>query len=131
VKISREAAEDVVIQGVHIPKGASVLISPAAFHHNPAIWGEDCDEFKPDRWNKLATSGGDHTFAAFSMGPRVCIGKAMAMIDFKVVMMELLRRFDFHLQGPNNLKFSELKLYNPSEILRPKGGLKVHVTKHV
>ena len=45
----REAVEDVVIQGVHIPKGTTVVMYPAVIQHNPVIWGEDCDEFNPDR----------------------------------------------------------------------------------
>ncbi len=49
VSVTREAIEDVVIQGVRIPKGTTVLMYPAVMHRNPEIWGENSDGFDPDR----------------------------------------------------------------------------------
>jgi cytochrome P450 len=96
VNIAREAVEDVVVQGVVIPKGTTVLIQPAVVQHNPTIWGPDCDEFRPDRWDRLKGEAADPwAFATFSLGPRVCIGKAMTMLEFKIILVELVCRFDF------------------------------------
>jgi cytochrome P450 len=129
VNIAREAVEDVVVQGVVIPKGTTVLIQPAVVQHNPTIWGPDCDEFRPDRWDRLKGEAADPwAFATFSLGPRVCIGKAMTMLEFKIILVELVCRFDFEglVAGA---KLSEIKLINPSPLLRPEGGLKVRVKR--
>ncbi|KAK0641982.1 cytochrome P450 [Cercophora newfieldiana] len=128
INIAREAAEDVVIQGTLLPKGTTVVMQPAIIHRNPTIWGADCDEFKPDRWDKLEGEAADAwAFMAFSQGPRVCIGKAMFMLEFKIILMELVSNFDFEALG--TAKMEDIKLINPSALLRPEGGLRVRARR--
>ncbi|GAB1316901.1 Cytochrome P450 monooxygenase FUM15 [Madurella fahalii] len=128
INVAREAIDDVVIQGVTIPKGTTVLMQPAIIQHNPTIWGADCDEFKPDRWNRLKGEAADPwAFAAFSHGPRVCIGKTLSMLEFKIILVELVSTFEF--EAIDNIKASEIKLINPSPMLRPDGGITVRVKR--
>ncbi|KAK0726090.1 cytochrome p450 monooxygenase [Lasiosphaeris hirsuta] len=132
INVAREAIHDVVVQGVLIPKGTTVLMQPAIIHKNPTIWGADCDEFRPDRWDSL-TPGSEAAdpwaFAAFSHGPRICIGRAFSMLEFKVLLIELVSRFRFDGLGRNGRMAHEIKLVNPSPMLRPDGGLKVRVER--
>ncbi|KAK0619145.1 cytochrome P450 [Immersiella caudata] len=131
VNVAREAAEDVVIQGVAIPKGTTIMMQPAILQRNPTIWGPDCNEFKPDRWDRLEGQATDPwAFAAFSSGPRVCIGKAMTMLEFKIILMELVEGFDMEAVGAVK-NMSEIKLINPSPLLRPEGGIKVRVRRRI
>jgi cytochrome P450 len=124
----REAAEDVVVQGVSIPKGATILLYPAIVQHNPVIWGPDRDEFNPDRWDRLEGEAADpQAFAAFGQGPRVCVGKIMSLIEFKIIMIELVSKFEF--EALENIETEAIELVNPSPLLRPKGGLKVRVKR--
>lgn len=61
-------------------KGERVIISIYGAQRNPASFGEDAAEFKPERWEHLSinTPG----FLAFSMGPRLCSGsKAFPRCD--------------------------------------------------
>jgi len=126
VSVPREASEDVVIQGIRIPKGTTVIMHPAVIHHNPAIWGDDCDDFDPDRWDRLEGETADpYSFAAFSIGPRMCIGRVMAVIEFKVILIGILTKFEFEAVGSGG----EPELMNPSPLLRPMGGLKVRVKR--
>ena len=128
VNIARQASEDVIVQGVRIPKGTTVVMQPAVIQHNPTIWGPDCDEFKPDRWDHLEGEASDPwAFAAFSHGPRVCIGKAMSILEFKIILIELVSRFEF--ESLDDRKASEMRLVNPSPMLRPDRGLKVRVRR--
>lgn len=127
ISAPREAVEDVVIQGVRIPKGTTVVMYPAVIHQNPTIWGDDCGEFNPDRWDRLEGQAADpHAFAAFMQGPRMCIGKVMTVIEFKAIIIEMLSKFDFEA-----VSTGKLELVNPSPLLRPKGGLKVKVKRYV
>ena len=130
INIAREAAEDVVIQGVLLPKGTTIVMQPAIVQLNPTIWGPDCDEFNPNRWDHLEGEAADSgAFMAFSQGPRVCIGKAMTMLEFKVILMELVTSFDFEAVGDTVVKMKDIKLINPSALLRPEGGLRVRVRR--
>ncbi|KAL2019390.1 hypothetical protein VTK56DRAFT_9681 [Thermocarpiscus australiensis] len=131
VNVAREAAEDVVVQGVVLPKGTTVLIQPAMVNRNPTVWGADCDEFRPDRWDRLEGEAADPwAFATFALGPRVCIGKAMTMLEFKIILVELVSKFDIEGVVPH-AKVGNIKYINPSPLLRPEGGLRVRVKKRV
>jgi cytochrome P450 len=129
VNVVREAAEDVVVQGVVLPRGTTVLMLPAVINHNPAIWGADCDAFRPDRWDHLAEEAADPAaFASFGLGPRVCIGRAMTMLEFKIILVELVSRFDLEAVVPG-ATIANIKYLNPSPLLRPEGGLRVRVER--
>lgn len=38
------------IAGTVLPHGTIVGINPWVLHHNPEVWGEDVDAFRPERW---------------------------------------------------------------------------------
>ena len=120
-----QASADVIIQNTTIPKGTPLLILPAVSHQNPTIWGENCGEFDPDRWDRLdGEAANPSALGTFSQGPRTCIGKVMTVMQFKVIMVEMVSRFDFQMAQEGELQF-----VNPSPVLRPRGGLKVKVTR--
>ncbi|KAK0649782.1 cytochrome P450 [Cercophora newfieldiana] len=125
VLIPRCALEDVTVLGTFIPKGTNVMVMPALFHHNPTIWGEDCDEFNPDRWDNITDKITDpYALAAFSQGPRVCIGRAMAILQFKSIVVELVSRFEF-----KNVEGVDVEVLNPNLLYRPKSGLNIRVKR--
>lgn len=125
VTAPREASEDVTIQGVFIPKGTTVVSFASVIQHNPTIWGDDCDEFNPDRWDHLEGSSADPgAFAAFTQGPRSCIGKRMAMLEFKIILVDTVSKFEFE-----EAHTGDIEILNPSPLLRIKGGLKVRAKR--
>jgi len=126
VDVSREAAEDVVVNNTLIPKGTTVMLLPGVIQHNPRIWGEDADEFNPDRWE--AKTADAHAFAAFFQGPRQCIGRVFAMIEFKVTLIEVVSKFIFEPVEGSGIH-EDIVLVNPSPLLRPSGGLKARVRR--
>ncbi|KAK0670159.1 cytochrome P450 [Cercophora samala] len=87
-----------VIDGVHVPQGAEVCSHPYAVGRDPEVYGPDAEAFKPERW-----LGDDEKHRAemeaanfvFSMGPRVCLGKEIAIMEMYKVLPEIVRRFDF------------------------------------
>lgn len=124
--LPREAAEDMVIGGVHIPKGTTVTMVPAMVQINPLIWGEDAEVFNPDRWDNWTTdSGSPYAISAFSGGPRVCVGRSFAYLEMKAILVELLSKFIFE---PVDRRPT---LLNPAVTLKPNGGLKVNVLRAV
>ncbi|EJT71853.1 cytochrome P450 3A5 [Gaeumannomyces tritici R3-111a-1] len=120
----REAAKDMVIEGVPIAKGTSIVISPANIGRNPKVWGPDADTFDPDRWSRLeGDAASPYAFGAFNNGPRICPGRQQAMLQMKAILCELLRAF--HLEPVD----TALKFQNPTVMLKPKGKLRVRARR--
>lgn len=111
------------IRGVRVPKGTTLMVMPQAIQLNPRVWGDDVDSFDPDRWTRGVVDA--HAFAAFLHGPRQCIGRVFSMLEFKIILIEAVNRFAF-----DGLETDDrVVLINPSPLLRPKGGMKVRVSR--
>jgi cytochrome P450 len=71
-----------------------------AIHRDPAVFGDNANAFVPERWLGL---GADKIPAGawrpFERGPRNCIGQELAMIEARVVIAMIARRFDFTKVG--------------------------------
>ncbi|KAG1669638.1 hypothetical protein FOA52_010798 [Chlamydomonas sp. UWO 241] len=114
--------------GYDVPAGTFLLVPGCALDRSTAVYGEDADEFRPDRWlsrssdiggkdgagitwagtgaydDEDAGSGADQASTAsvkgrlkepiaFSMGPRDCVGQALARLDAQVFLAMLFSRF--------------------------------------
>ncbi|KAI1413024.1 cytochrome P450 [Hypoxylon sp. FL1857] len=112
----RQAGKDMIIDGVLVPKGTTFDIVPAMPMLNPLIWGEDAEVADPTRWDRLTRDqASPFAFEPFSNGPRMCIGKTYAMVEIKIILVELIRRFRFfNVEKPFTIE-------NPGFSLRPKG----------
>ncbi|KAK3836239.1 MAG: cytochrome P450 [Linnemannia gamsii] len=106
---SRVAAQDDVILGYHIPKGTEIYLAPATLHKLKSVWGEDAEEFKPERWmdpsslteeqrrtTKTVTSDMLWAYIPFLTGPRNCIGSKLSLIEMKVMLYYLLINLEYH-----------------------------------
>ncbi|KAG8690868.1 hypothetical protein FRC09_011805 [Ceratobasidium sp. 395] len=61
------------------------------------LWGEDGEEFDPDRWldDRVKTFVADPMrFVPFNAGPRICLGQQFALNEASFVMTRLVQRFD-------------------------------------
>lgn len=121
--IPREATCDINVAGVLVPKGTNINLVPAMVNLKPEIWGADAGVFDPDRWDRLeGEAGSAYAFATFHNGPRVCIGRALTMMEMKLVVAELVSRF--RLEATHE---GELALDTPSFTLKPKELLRVRL----
>lgn len=119
--------DDVLPDGTLVHKGTRVTYHPYAMGRMEPVWGPDCLEFKPERW--LNASGGSvfspvspFKYPVFQAGPRVCLGKELALVEMKTVALALIRRFSIRATGPNRLpKFA------PGLTATVRGGLPVKV----
>ncbi|KAF2107470.1 putative benzoate 4-monooxygenase cytochrome P450 [Lophiotrema nucula] len=89
--------QGVVIGGEHIPQGTSVAVCNHAFHHNPAVWGDDHNIFDPSRWDKPETAARSRYLMHFGLGGRQCIGKTVAQTNIYKLSSTLLREFALEL----------------------------------
>lgn len=88
-------------------------------HTNKKYWGDDAEEFRPERWEKHtsleefdvdngSTGQGRRpmTYIPFSVGRRGCLGQHFAMLELKILLAYLIR----------DLQFSEVE----GEKIRPR-----------
>ena len=90
------------------------------------IWGEDCMQYKPERW--ISEQGGlisvpSYKFTAFGGGPRSCLGKTMAFIQMKIVATSIIWNYRVRMVEGHPVSPSV------SVVLHMKHGLKVRITK--
>jgi cytochrome P450 len=55
-----------------VRKGNLFLYSVYTMHRRKDLWGEDADEFRPERW--FGHQPGSE-FLPFNSGPRICVGR--------------------------------------------------------
>ncbi|KAL7144835.1 hypothetical protein ABFS83_07G038700 [Erythranthe nasuta] len=99
MEISRLVNEDAKIEEMTIPKGSLVTFPILMFHRDPAVWGDDAGEFRPDRFadGVLKAANGKAAFMPFGWGPRICIGLNFSLLETKAFLATLLREFSFEL----------------------------------
>ncbi|KAL5514900.1 hypothetical protein ACEPAG_2216 [Sanghuangporus baumii] len=90
---------------VRIGKGDGVVIPILALNRAKHIWGDDAAEFNPDRWTSPPAAAKSipglwSDLMTFSGGPRSCIGFRFALVEMKVILFTLVRRFEFCLALP-------------------------------
>lgn len=84
------------VSGEPLPtEGCNVWISAFALGRSKKIWGEDVDDFKPERFlpENAAKIPAD-AWRPFEKGPRNCIGQELSLIELKTVLALTLREFD-------------------------------------
>lgn len=58
------------ILGHTFAPGSIVSVPMYTLHRDKAIWGEDADDFVPERWSRGDRAAMQKAFAPFSIGPR-------------------------------------------------------------
>lgn len=79
-----------------VPKGTVIYIPIAIANTYKGTWGEDAEEWKPERWLNLPKEyNPTYSFLSFLAGPHACIGKTMAMMELKFALARLITDFTF------------------------------------
>ncbi|KAM0812517.1 putative Cytochrome P450 [Seiridium cardinale] len=99
-QLPRYAPPDFSVRGIKIPENTHVGISPIAQNRDQDIWGPDADEFKPDRWLQDPAKARyyDRSTMTFGgSGPRMCIGKNIALVELHKFLAQFIHHYDFDL----------------------------------
>ncbi|XP_026729892.1 cytochrome P450 4C1-like [Trichoplusia ni] len=83
--------------GVTLVPGCGVLVHIWGTHRNPQYWGDDADQFRPERF--LETLKHPAAFIPFSYGPRNCLGYQYAMMSMKTAVATILRKYRISMPG--------------------------------
>ena len=118
----RKAIQDDVLNGYHIPAGTTLAITQYVTHRHPDFW-ENPEVFDPDRFSP-ERSAGQHPYAyiPFGGGPRLCIGKNLALLETHLGLAALIQRYRFEMEPGWKVD------WEPELSLRLKGGLPMRLT---
>jgi cytochrome P450 len=115
----RTATRQEEIGGFDIPAGSVVAVCPYVLHRDPEYWPR-AEEFDPERFAEPARSERPkYAHVPFSAGPRVCIGKAFAMMEMQIVLASVAQRYRLELVREHPV------VLDPQVTLRPRHGVRV------
>jgi len=78
--------------------GTVLSVPSYTIHHDAKVWGDDVEQFKPDRWLKEnLTARQNLCFNPFSHGPRACVGQNVARMELSLIIGTAFHRYDFEL----------------------------------
>ncbi|EJD54186.1 fatty acid hydroxylase [Auricularia subglabra TFB-10046 SS5] len=95
--------EDEVLGGKYlVPKGTAIFVLAANVHTDPEVYGEDAEEFKPERLLDANFEAlPPKSWLPFGNGARACIGRAFAWQEAQMAVVTLFQKFDFRLADPS------------------------------
>ncbi|KAK0492667.1 cytochrome P450 monooxygenase [Armillaria luteobubalina] len=89
-----------MILGKYFPAGTVVSVPSYTIHRDPTVWGDDVEEYRPERWFECDSAAILKTFNAFSVGPRACVGRNLATLQLHIIIASILKHFYFVLEKP-------------------------------
>ncbi|KAG0077222.1 hypothetical protein BGZ90_007532 [Linnemannia elongata] len=106
--------DDVLPNGYFIPKGSLVVHSSYVTHRMKEYWGEDAEEFDPDRWGpERVKSVRPFMFFPFHAGPRICLGQNFAYNQAMNTMTRLLQKYTWTVvEGFEPKPESDITMYS-------------------
>ncbi|KAJ4826553.1 hypothetical protein Tsubulata_042913 [Turnera subulata] len=118
---------DILPSGHQVDPKMKIIFSAFVMGRMKFIWGEDCLEFKPERF---ITEGGGikqvptYKFVAFNTGPRTCIGKDIALTQMKAMAAAVIHNYDVEV-----VEGHPVVPHHSSVILHMKHGLMVRINR--
>ncbi|PVG01529.1 cytochrome P450 [Serendipita vermifera] len=123
------------VNHIRIKKGDGFFIPILEMNRSKDVWGEDGDQFNPDRWLRELSPAAASVPALWSNimtflgGPRSCIGYRFAILEMKALLLYLIRAFEFELAAdPKDVIHKALIVTRPSLRSRPEKGSHLPMT---
>ncbi|KAL8236916.1 hypothetical protein R6Q59_017997 [Mikania micrantha] len=126
--------DDIMPDGTFIGKGWFVTYNTYAMGRIASVWGNDCCEFRPERWleeeeggkgNMVYRPENQFKFPVFHGGPRICLGKEMAYTQMKLVAATIIEMFQVVVVSEEKKPPEHVLAFT----IRMKNGLKVRIRK--
>lgn len=97
--VLRRAVKDDTIAGYRIPAGTRIVLGLGAMMRLPELYPEP-EKFNPDRFMQESGPGASqqpnpYLFLPFAIGSRMCIGYKFAILQLKMALCHVIRRFQF------------------------------------
>lgn len=122
----RHLVGETKIGSLTLPAKTNVLAGAYLIQRRKDIWGEDAEEFRPERWLGEIKPG-PFEFFPFGGGRRACIGSNQARQQLRIIFAEFARRVEFNSKYSNNDVWPGQR--QVSGQTEPDGGVPVTVAK--
>jgi cytochrome P450 len=99
VQLTRAIHKEMQLGDLTLPGGVQISLPILLIQRDRELWGNDAGEFKPDRFKDGLSKATKNqvSFFPFAWGPRICIGQNFALLEAKMAMTLILRKFSFEL----------------------------------
>ncbi|MGC8486826.1 MAG: cytochrome P450, partial [Clostridia bacterium] len=115
----RQSVRPFQLGSATFPAGTRVIMLPWVIHRKAAFFASP-DQFRPERWlDGSSPAVPRHAYMPFGAGPRMCIGRAFALMEMQIVVATVLQRYRLHPVPGHQV------LPEPLVTLRPKSGVRV------
>uniref|UniRef100_A0A7N5JWY9 Thromboxane-A synthase n=1 Tax=Ailuropoda melanoleuca TaxID=9646 RepID=A0A7N5JWY9_AILME len=116
-RFTRETARDCEVRGQRIPAGTVVEVAVGALHHDPEYWPQP-ETFNPERFKAEARRRQrPFTYLPFGAGPRSCLGVRLGLLEVKLTLLHVLRRFRFEACAETQVS-ALLRAWGEGRVLR-------------
>eukprot|EP01112_Ceratiomyxa_fruticulosa_P010718 TRINITY_DN2846_c0_g1_i1.p1 TRINITY_DN2846_c0_g1~~TRINITY_DN2846_c0_g1_i1.p1 ORF type:complete len:478 (-),score=77.96 TRINITY_DN2846_c0_g1_i1:135-1568(-) len=119
--VVRESKQDTTLGDYFIPAKTVVRAPIEKIHRDPEFWGENSEQFVPERW-KNANALNNKAYLPFGSGNRACIGMRFALMEAKIILIRVYQNFRFQLK-PGQIPIETVNFITT----KPKHGVKVAV----
>ncbi|KAL2130571.1 hypothetical protein VTI74DRAFT_6216 [Chaetomium olivicolor] len=94
--------EGAELDGHFFPGGTSVACNGWVLHRDKEVFGQDADNFRPERWleDEDKAKRMERYMFQFGGGSHLCIGRNLALLEINKVVPRLLRDYRFELAHP-------------------------------
>ncbi|KAF8685042.1 cytochrome P450 [Rhizoctonia solani] len=112
---------------IRLQKGDMVILPILTLNNMKEIWGEDAEEFKPERWNNIPEAvkempGVWGHLMTFIHGQRSCIGYRFSIIEMKALLYSLVRSIEFSLDSKITIGYAVTAVVRPFVASEPEKG---------
>jgi cytochrome P450 len=116
-RLFRRTNRELVLDGVLVPAGRVVQVDLAASSRYSASAdgcgkGDDLEQFRPERHLNAASA---LTLLPFGGGDRVCLGKALAELEIRLMTVGLLRQLTLQLEPHQDVDLQPITSLAPND----------------
>lgn len=124
--IGRSIEEDIIIDGMLVPKGINCYVNIMSIHRDPDVYPNP-EIFDPERFSyEEIAKRNPFAFVPFSAGSRNCIGQKFAMNEEKTIIANLVKNFTWTSLDPRDKVTVIIAL-----VTRPYPGIRIKLSKRV
>jgi cytochrome P450 len=83
-----------VVGGYYFPPGTNFIIDSYALNQRNEYWGKEAEKYRPERFLEGNGVKDRYNFWRFGFGPRQCMGKFVADLMIRVLLVHLVENYD-------------------------------------
>jgi cytochrome P450 len=87
------------IGGFYFPAGTNFVIDSYALNQRNPYWGKDSSVFRPERFFERTAVQARYNFWRFGFGPRQCMGKYVADVMIRILLVRVVEGFELSMTG--------------------------------